>query len=198
MSAPPHVEHPDPSSHVAVARGRWTPTAVLVTGLAIVTEAILSGFTDSHVAYHALSAVLHAALMVSALSFARAGRGTVGRAGVVGGWAVAGTAALALGGGVWAVLTEGLAAREVPGVVEGITHTAVLVALLFLVPLGLGLRGVSRVAGSVIAGSSASLVGMVLAGLDQPEVFLVPEAILGLGWLLLRRDLAPRAEATSH
>jgi hypothetical protein len=170
-------------------RGRLAMTAVVVAGVAFVAEAVVSVFVSSHVSYHALNAVLNAALLVVGGSFAVAGPRVVGRAGVGGGWATAFMALLAFAGGVWAVLVEGLGSAESPGVVEGIAHTAVLASLLFLVPLGLGLRRLGLVPGYVIAGSSACLVTMVLAGLDQPEAFLVPEAVLGLGWLLLSRSL---------
>jgi hypothetical protein len=150
---------------------------------------VASVFLDSHIGYHALNAVLDGALLLTCVMVALAGRRTVGRAGVVGGWATALMALLALAGGVWAVLVEGLGGGESPGVVEGIAHTAVLASLLFVVPLGIGLRRVAGVPGVVIAGSSACLVIMVLAGLDQPEAFLVPEAVLGGGFLLLSRSL---------
>lgn len=170
-------------------RGRLVLAAVVVAGVAFVAEGLVSVFADSHVGYHALNMILNAALLIASTSFAIAGRAVVGRAGVVGGWATALMALLALAGGVWAVLVEGLSAAESPAMVEGIAHTAVLASLLFLVPLGLGLRRVARVAGYVIAGSTACLVIMVLAGLDQPEAFLIPELVLGLGWILLSRAL---------
>jgi hypothetical protein len=170
-------------------RGRLVLTAVVVAGAAFVAEAVVSVFVDSHISYHALNAVLNAALLVAGSNFALAGLRAVGRAGVVGGWATAFMALLAFAGGIWAVLVEGLSSAESPGVVAGIAHSAVLASLLFLVPLGLGLRRLALVPGYVIAGSSACLVTMVLAGLDQPEAFLVPEAVLGLGWLLLSRSL---------
>lgn len=176
--------------------GRLVPTAVVVAGVAFVAEALVSVFVDSHVAYHALNAVLNAALLIASASFALAGMRTVGRAGVGGGWATAFMAGLAFIGGIWAVLVEGLSSAESPGVVEGIAHTAVLASLLFLVPLGLGLRRLALVSGYVIAGSSACLVTMVLVGLDQPEAFLVPEAVLGLGWLMLSRSLSTTDDST--
>lgn len=185
-SAPAETTGPDA---LTTRRGRLVLAAVVVTGVAFVAEAVVSVFADWHVGYHALNAILNAALLIACTSFALAGRAAVGRAGVGGGWATALMALMALAGGIWALLVEGLSAAESPGVVEGIAHTAVLASLLFLVPLGLGLRRVARVAGYVIAGSSACLVTMVLAGLDQPEAFLVPEALLGLGWLLLSRSL---------
>lgn len=170
-------------------RGRLVLAAVVVVGVAFVAEAMVSPFVDSHVAYHALNALLNAALVIASSSLALAGLRAVGRAGVGGGWAAASMALLALAGGIWAVLVEGLSSADPPGVVEGIAHTAVLASLLFLVPLGLGLRRLALVPGYVIAGSSACLVTMVLAGLDQPEAFLLPEAALGVGWLLLSRSL---------
>ena len=98
-------------------------------------------------------------------------------------------ALLAVGGGAWAVLVETFTSTESHGIVEGISHTAILASLLFMIPLGLGLRRVDLPSGLVIAASSACLVTMVLAGLDQPEQFLVPEATLGLGWMMLGRAL---------
>lgn len=175
-------------------RGRLVLTAVVVAGVAFVAEAVVSVFVDSHVGYHALNAVVNAALVIAGTSFALAGLRAVGRVGVGGGWATAFMALLAFVGGIWGVLVEGLSSAESPGVVEGIAHTAVLASLLFLVPLGLGLRRLALVPGYVIAGSSACLVTMVLAGLDQPEAFLIPEAVLGLGWLLLSRSL-PTSES---
>lgn len=194
-SAPAGTAAPDA---LTARRGRLVRTAVVAAGVAFVAEALVSVFVDSHVTYHALSAALNAAVLIAGTSFALAGRGVVGRTGVGGGWATAITALLAFAGGVWAVLVEGLGSVESPAVVEGITHTAVLASLLFLVPLGLGLRRLALVPGYVIAGSSACLVTMVLAGLDQPETFLVPEAVLGLGWLLLSRSLPTAHNDARH
>lgn len=185
-SAPAGTTGPDA---LTTRRGRLLLTAAVVAGVAFVAEAVVSVFADSHVTYHALNAVLDAALLIAGANVALAGQRAVGRAGVGGGWGTAVTALLALTSGIWAVLVEGLSAAVSPGLVEGVAHTAVLASLLFLVPLGIGLRRLALVPGYVIAGSSACLVTMVLAGLDQPEAFLVPEAVLGLGWLLLSRSL---------
>lgn len=174
---------------VELRGGRLMLAAVVVTGVAFAAEAVASVFVESHVGYHAPNSVLNVALFVASAGFARSGRAAVGRVGVIGGWGTAVMAALAAGGGIWAVLVEGLTASESPGVVEGIAHTAVLASILLMVPLGIGLRRVDRVSGLVIAASSACLVVMVLAGLDQPEMFLVPEAAMGLGWLMLSRAL---------
>lgn len=160
-----------------------------VTGAAFAAEAVASALTDTHVGYHLLNVVLNAALLVASVLLALAGRTAVGRLGAIGGWATALMALLAGGGGIWAVLVEGLTSSQSPAVIEGISHTAVLASMLFMIPLGIGLRGVDQVSGLVIAASSACLVTMVLAGLDRPEVFLVPEAVLGVGWLLLSRAL---------
>lgn len=169
--------------------GRLLLAAVVVTGLAFAAEAVASVFVDAHIEYHSLNSVLNVALLVASAGLALARKAAVGRAGVVGGWATALMALLAAAGGVWAVLVEGFTAGESPGVVEGIAHTAVLASILFLVPLGIGLRRVDGVSGLVIAASSACLVVMVIAGFDQPAMFLAPEAALGLGWLLLSRAL---------
>lgn len=185
-SAPAGTTGPDA---LTTRRGRLVLTAVVVAGVAFVVEAVVSVFVDSHVSYHALNVVLNGALVIAGTNFALAGSSAVGRAGVGGGWATAFMALLVFAGGIWTVLVEGLSSAESPGVVEGIAHTAVLASLLFLVPLGLGLRRLALVPGYVIAGSAACLVTMVLAGLDQPEAFLVPEAVLGFGWLLLSRSL---------
>lgn len=163
--------------------------AVVVAGVAFAAEAVTSVVVDAHSGYHSLNAVLNIALLVACANLALSGKDVVGRAGVIGGWVTALMALLAGGGGIWAVLVEGLASAESPSAVEGITHTAVLASMLFMIPLGLGLRRIDRVSGLAIAASSACLVTMVLAGLDQPEVFLVPEAMLGLGWILLSRAL---------
>lgn len=186
ISVPARTTGPDA---LTTRRGRLVLTAVVVAGVAFVVEAVVSIFVDSHVTYHALNGVLSAALLIAGTNVALAGPGAVGRAGVVGGWATAFTALLAFAGALWAVVVEGLSTAESPAAVEGIAHTAVLASLLFLVPLGFGLRRLALVSGYVIAGSSACLVTMVLVGLDQPEAFLVPEAVLGLGWLLLGRSL---------
>lgn len=172
-----------------VRGGRLLLAAVVVTGVAFAAEALASVFVDAHIEYHSLNSVLNVALLVASAGLALARKAAVGRPGVVGGWATALMALLAAAGGVWAVLVEGFTAGESPGVVEGISHTAVLASILFLVPLGIGLRRVDRVSGLVIAASSACLVVMVFAGLDQPAMFLAPEAALGLGWLLLSRAL---------
>ena len=167
--------------------------AAVVTGVAFVAEAVASVYVDTHIGYHSLNAVLNIALLVAGVGLAGLGQAVVGRSGVIGGWGTALMAVLAGGGGIWAVLVETYTDSESPGVVEGISHTAVLASILFMVPLGLGLRRLDRLSGLVIAASSACLVAMALAGLDQPEAFLVPEAALGLGWLLLSR---PRAVGT--
>lgn len=169
--------------------GRLLLAAVVVTGVAFAAEAVASVFVDTHIGYHSLNSVLNVALLVASAGFALTGKAAVGRAGVVGGWATALMAFLATAGGIWAMLVEGLTAAESPGVVEGISHTAVLASILFLVPLGIGMRRVDGVSGLVIAASSAFLVVMVLVGFDQPAMFLAPEAALGLGWLLLSRAL---------
>lgn len=179
-------------------RGRLALTAVLVVGVSFVAESVASVFVDSHIGYHAPNAVLNVALLVASTQAALAGRAAVGRAGVIGGWATALMALLAAAGGIWAVAVEGFSSAESPGAVEGIAHTAVLGSVLFLLPLGLGLRHVAKLPGSVIAGSSACLVVMVLVGLDQPEAYLLPEAALGVGWLLLGRVLAASRDRTRH
>lgn len=163
--------------------------AVVVTGIAFAAEAVASVLVDAHIGYHALNSVLNVALLVACGGFALAGRAVVGRAGVIGACAAALMAVLAGGGGIWAVLVEGSTASRSPGLVEGISHTAVLASILFMIPLGIGLRRIDKVSGLVIAASSACLVIMVIAGHDQPAMFLAPEAALGLGWLLLSRAL---------
>ena len=168
--------------------------AVAVTGVAFAAEAVVSVFVDAHVGYHSLNSVLNVALLVAGAGFALSGKAVVGQIGVTGGWATALMALLAGAGGIWAVLVEGFTASETPGVVEGISHTAVLASMLFMIPLGIGLRRVDRVSGNVIAASSACLVVMVLVGLDQPAMFFAPEAALGLGWLLLSRALAAASD----
>lgn len=168
---------------------RLTLAAVVVTGVAFAAEAVVSVFVDAHIGYHSLNSVLNGALLVASAGFALSGGAVVGRVGVIGGWATAVMALLAGGGGIWAVLVEGLTASEAPGVVEGISHTAVLASILFMIPLGMGLSRVDRVSGLLIAASSACLVVMVLAGFDQAGMFLLPEAATGLGWLLLSRAL---------
>lgn len=165
-----------------------------VAGAAFVAEACVSVVVTSHLGYHGLNVVLNVALMLASAAVALVGRAGVGTVGVVGGWATATMALLASAGGVCAVLVEGLSPAKSPGVVEGVAHTAVLASLLFLVPLGLGLRRVARVAGYTIAGGAACSVVMVLAGLDQPEMFLLPEAALGVGWILLSRSMSTSEE----
>lgn len=172
-----------------VRGGRALLVAVGVAGIAFAAEAVASVVVDAHIGYHSLNVVLNIALLVACANLALSGKDVVCRAGVIGGWATALMALLAGGGGSWAVLVEGLTSSESPGVVEGISHTAVLASMLFMIPLGLGLRRIDGISGLVIAASSASLVTMVLTGFDQPEVFLVPEAVLGLGWTLLSRAL---------
>lgn len=174
----------------ATSAGPILSAALLLTGTTFVAEALASLAVDSHVGYHSLNVLVNAGLLAASLRLALAGRGAMGIAGLVGGWATATMALLAAGGGIWAVLVEGFTSAEAPGGVEGVSHTAVLASFLFLVPLGLGLRRLDRVSGLVIAASSACLVAMVLAGLDQPEWFLAPEVALGLGFLLLYRALA--------
>lgn len=169
--------------------GRLMLAAVVVTGVAFAAEAVLSVLVDTHIGYHSLNSVLNVALLVACAGFALSGRAALGRLGVVGGWATALMALLAGGGGIVAMLVEGFTASDSPGLVEGISHTAVLASILFMIPLGIGLRRVDRASGLAIAASSACLVGMVLIGVDQPEMFLAPEAVLGLGWLLLSRAL---------
>lgn len=173
----------------AARGGRTLRAAAAVTGVALVVEAGVSIVVDSHVEYHALNAVLNVALAVAALLLAMSGRGAVGTTGVVGGWATCVLALLAGLGGAWVVAVEGFGGAEAPGAAEGVTHTAVLASILFLVLLGLGVRKLDRPSGLLIAASSACLVAMVLVGLDQPEVFAVPEAVLGIGWVRLSAAL---------
>lgn len=177
------------STGLKVRGGSALLAAVVVAGVAFATEAVASVVVDAHIAYHSLNAVLNVALLVASVNFALSGRAVVGRAGVIGAWATALMTLLAGSAGIWAVLVEAFTSSESPGVVEGIAHTAVLASILFMIPLGIGLRGIDRLSGLTIAASSACLVLMVLAGLDQPEVFLAPEAVLGLGWLLLSHGL---------
>lgn len=188
-SVTPSTAHPQVSEPATLRATRVLRVAASATGAALLAEAVVSLPVDSHVGYHALNAVLNAALLVSCVVLAVSGRRAVGLAGVLGGWSTALTALLASAGGAVVLLVEGLGSGETSDVVEGIAHTAVLASFLFMVALGVGARRVSRRAGYTIALSSASLVAMVLAGLDQPEVFLVPEAALGLGWLALARSL---------
>lgn len=161
--------------------------AALATGVAFAAEALVSVVIDAHVGYHSLNAVLNLALLVACADLARRGRPVVGRAGVVGGWATAVMALLAAVGGLYVVLVETLSSSESSGAVDGVSHTAVLASILFMIPLGIGLRRLDGVSGLLVAASSASMVVMVLAGLDQPELFLVPEVALGVGWILLSR-----------
>ena len=178
------------SSGLSVLGGRTLLGAAAVAGIAFAAEAVASVYVDAHVGYHSLNVVLNAALLVASVALGRFGTAVVGRAGVIGSWATAFMAALAVGGGVWAVLVETFTNSESPGVVEGISHTAILASMLFMVPLGVGIRRVDRVSGLVIAASSACLVIMVLAGLDQPEIFVMPEVALGMGWLMLSRTVS--------
>jgi hypothetical protein len=69
--------------------------------------------------------------------------------------------------------------------VEGIVHSFVLLLLLAIAVFGAALRGGARLPGLLLGGASLLLLIMVLAGLDQPEQFLVPELLLGCGWLWL-------------
>lgn len=177
------------STGLNIRGGRALLGAAVVAGVAFAAEALASVFVDAHIGYHSLNTVLNFALLVASVGFALSGKAVVGRAGVLGGWATAIMALLAGGGGIWAVIVETFTNSESPGIVEGISHTAILASILFMIPLGIGLGRVDRLSGLVIAASSACLVVMVLAGLDQPEVFLAPEAVLGLGWLLLSRGL---------
>lgn len=177
------------STGLNIRGGRALLGAAVVAGVAFAAEALASVFVDAHIGYHSLNTVLNIAMLVASVGFALSGKAVVGRAGVLGGWATAIMALLAGGGGIWAVLVETFTNSESPGIVEGISHTAILASILFMIPLGIGLGRVDRLSGLVIAASSACLVVMVLAGLDQPEVFLAPEAVLGLGWLLLSRGL---------
>lgn len=171
-------------------RGPVFHAALIGAGLAFVAEALTGPFVESHVAYHSLNAVLNLALVVASVRMALGGRAAVGWAGSIGGWATALMALVAGAGGVSAVLVEGLTSATIPGLIEGIAHTTVLASLLFLVPLGFGLRHLDSGSGLVVAASSACLVIMVIAGLDQPGWFLAPEACLGLGFVMLARSLS--------
>lgn len=184
--------------HSATDGGNVTTIAAITAGCAFMAESVVSLVIDSHVGYHALNVVLNAALLVVAVSVARAGRARVGAAGVVGGWGTAVMALLAGAGGLWTLLAEGLASSGTPGVVDGIAHTAVMASILFMVPVGIGLRRSSSIAGTVIAVAAACIVAMILGDLDAPEVFLVPEAALGAGWFLYGRSMRTQPAATQR
>lgn len=160
-----------------------TGVAAAVAGLAFAVQALASPFTDSHVGYHLPNAVLALASSWVLLQLARAPISIrrVGRGFAWFGAVVAGTMGAF---DVVAVIAELAGAGEV-GVVEGIAHTFVLLVLLALVLVGFTARAAAGRPGLVIALSALALLVMVLSGLDQPEHFLVPELMLGLGWLWL-------------
>lgn len=163
--------------------------AATIAGSFYILEAVLSVYVDSHVGYHAPNLLLNAGLLVAAVCLGRRPMPT--RTGRVGAVLTSIGAGLAAAGGLVAVVLEGTGLGQSPGSVEGIAHTAILLALLGSVVLGAGLRGSLRVSGAAIAVTAAVLLGMVLAGLDDPGLFLAPEALHGIVWLwLARRSLA--------
>jgi len=161
--------------------------AAALTGALFIIEAVASLVIDSHVGYHAINVPLNMALVVAAVAMRVRTGGRAITAGVI--VTVLG-AALAAAGGAVALVTEGLSGATAPEATEGIAHTAVPLSLLGLISFGIGLGRRFR-AGYLVAAAAAVSIALVLGGLDPPEAFLVPEAALGAGWLLL----AARAHA---
>lgn len=174
-------------------RGGFVISA-LVAGGAFLAQAIISPLTASHAAYHAVDAVLALATAVALFAVARhqpVWSSGPARAAAWGGALIG----LVLGvGDMIAALAEIAAASEI-GIVEGIVHSFVLLLLLALAFFGAALRGAAKLPGLLLGGASLLLLVMVLGGLDQPEQFLIPELLLGCGWLWLATTV--RAETTS-
>ncbi len=175
---------PPTTSATSARLPRGLAVAAATAGALLVVEALDSPFVDSHLGYHGPNLVQNAAVAVACWLLARGGPEVRSRAGAVGAWLGVVGGGLACVGGVLAVLVEGLTSKQTPGVAEGVTHTAVLLAFLAVVPLGLGLRGVLRGPGRALA--AAGLVVMALAFVvDDPWWYVGPEAALGVAWLWL-------------
>lgn len=167
----------------------------LVAGGAFIAQGIISPFTASHAAYHVVNSVLALATATALLAVARtqpAWSSMPARAAAWGGAFIG----LVMGvGDVIAALAEIVADSEI-GIVEGIVHSFVLLLLLALAVFGAALRGVAKLPGLLLGGASLLLLVMVLAGLDQPEHFLIPELLLGCGWLWVATAVRTRTKST--
>jgi hypothetical protein len=168
-----------------VTAGRWLAASAL--GALCIVEALASPLVDAHVGYHLPNALLNLALVVVVLTLLRTGRAGIGKTGIVGGVLCLLGAVPALVGGAMVVAIEGIGSGTVGDLAEGLAHTGVLLSILAMVPLAVGMRRSFGRAAMLVAIAAAALVAMVLAGLDDPIMFLVPEALLGLGWLLVAR-----------
>lgn len=153
------------------------PLVPFVAGLLLVVEAVASPFLSGERAYHGLNVPLNLALAAAVFLLARAIPG--GRLARVGAWIAGVAAALAAAGGV-----VPLALGEAPGWLEGVTHGAVLLSFLGLALFAGGLLFPPRASRAplwTLLVASALPVVLVLAGLDDPRIFLAPEALVGVG-----------------
>ena len=155
--------------------------AAAQTGILFVIEALISPVMDSHVGYHLLNVPLNVALIAAVVVIVRRCRGRAVR---VGGAITVFAGFIAAAGGVVALVVEGLAGSAAPELSEGLAHTAVLLSMVGFTVFGLGLGGRLRPAYLVAAGAFTALA-LVLVGLDDPLMFLLPEAAIGAGWLWL-------------
>ncbi len=164
----------------------------MLGGALFVVEALWSPFAESHVGYHLPNFLLNAFLAVGVVGLYLYQKGHLGWLGRVGFYLTVAGAIVAALGGLLVVLVEGVFGGTVSGVLDGITHTLVL-----LVILGSLLFGIATFRANVLARGGALLVGLfslvivavVLIGLDSPWLFLVPEALLGVGWAWLGYSL---------
>lgn len=170
----------------AARTAQRTAWAAALAGGLFGVEGLASPFVEGEVAYHGINAPLSLALALACAGIWVLLHGAIGRTGRAGVYVTGLGAALAAGGGAVAMVQQ-------VDAVEGLAHTAVLLSILGLVPLGIGLRRVAGVAGALVAASAGILVALVLAGADQPEVFLVPEVALGAALVGCAIRLGPDA-----
>jgi hypothetical protein len=167
---------------------RWGGLAAMLAGALFVVEALWSPFTESHVGYHLPNFLLNAFLAMGVVGLYLYQSAHLGWLGRVGFYLTVTGATVAALGGLSVVLVEGVFGGTIPEALDGITHTLVL-----LVILGSLLFGIAIFRANVLPQGAALLVGLaslvtvalVLIGFDSPWLFLVPEALLGVGWAWL-------------
>lgn len=160
-----------------------TVRAARIAGALFVVEALASPFeiVRAEIQYHGPNSLLNLAVAIAALGIYRSAKERIGRSGRVGARVLVFAATIAGVGGLVS-LSFALSEGKSPGLVEGVVHTAVLLAILAMVPFAVGLRRSVNRPGLLMLVASAMIVALVLIGLDSPWIFFVPEALLGAAW----------------
>lgn len=178
-------------------------SASIVAGALFVVEALLSPFhlVNSEIQYHGPNSILNLASAAAALGIYRFAKNEIGRSGRVGSRLLIFAAGITGVGGLVPFLTV-LFGGKAPGLVEGIVHTTVLLAILAMIPFAVGLRKLSSGPGLLMMIASIALVALVIIGFDDPWIFLGPEALLGAAWWwtgsALRRPIAASGAGESR